>query len=59
MKATIWVNRENEQFWVSLENKSGWVNSVIDIMVKEHERRLAEENEYMKEMDNDERTLPV
>lgn len=35
MKATIWINRENEQFWINLENKSGWVNMIIEALLEE------------------------
>lgn len=38
MKATIFIQRENEQFWVALENKSGFVNEVI-YALKENDRK--------------------
>lgn len=38
MKATIFIQRENEQFWVALENKSGFVNEVI-YALKEHDKK--------------------
>lgn len=39
MKATIWINRENEQFWLALENKSGWVNAIIEMLIEEDKKR--------------------
>lgn len=38
MKATIFIQRQNEQFWVALENKSGFVNEVI-YALKEHDKK--------------------
>lgn len=40
MKATIWINRDNEQFWVNLENKSGWVNMVIEALLEETKKEF-------------------
>ena len=39
MKATIWINRENEDFWDALPNKSGWVNMVIEALLMEEKKR--------------------
>ena len=49
MKATIWINRENEQFWLGLENKSGWVNAIIEMLIEEDKtRREGTEDVYVK-----------
>ena len=49
MKATIWINRENEQFWLALENKSGWVNAIIEMLIEEDKkRREGTEDVYVK-----------
>jgi hypothetical protein len=49
MKATIWINRDNEQFWVNLENKSGWVNAIIEMLIEEDKKRREQKDEvYVK-----------
>lgn len=49
MKATIWINRENEQFWLALENKSGWVNAIIEMLIEEDKKRREMKDEvYVK-----------
>lgn len=49
MRATIWINRENEVFWQALENKSGWINSIIEMLLEEDKkRRTGTEDVYEK-----------
>jgi len=51
LKATIWINRECEEFWINLENKSGWVNMVIEALLEEVKK---EREIYAKDVQEEE-----
>jgi hypothetical protein len=52
LKATIWVNRTNEEFWINLENKSGWVNMIIEALKEERKKEIMyETRDNTKEWD--------